>query len=229
MATGWGTFGNANYAGLAIPKDIALQYPGASADRLALGGFGRLAYGPEAAGLGDIEAAQASDEPANAYQTGTEASGGQYGDPRAGALLYSGLLNNLFKNEALRQATTSQSTTKALQGMADTGINLANNIYGKQKADIGLEEAQNQASGEELGAFSQLLNLATSPKGLGANVMGAFQGNASPAGSLISSAPGFLSSMFSSAGPLVPNTGMPAGADILGTAGFADIADFAAL
>lgn len=228
MPGGWGTIGTPNWPGQAIPQDIANQYPGTGMMRRALGGFSRLAFGPEASGLADVGAAQASDPEAEAYQEGVSKSGGAYGPGNSATLLYSGLLNNMFKNAAMRQQIQSQSVDKALSGIADTGENLANAIYGQQKADTGLEEAQNQASGEELGGFSQILNMLTNPKGMGANIMGLATGSntASPLGDVASAVPGMYSKIANwlSPGALVPELGVPGGADIFGGAGLADVA-----
>lgn len=171
MATPYGQFGTPGFFQRDIPTDVVQSYPGTQNIKQAGQMYGNLLYGPLSKGYG-VAGAQATDPSAQAFQQETLSGGGAFGVPGAGSTALGSLFGGSMAGDVAGQHAQQQQQQKAAQGMYDVANTYAQDIYGTQSAQNTLERAKaEQQAAQEQGIMS-LINMFTSPTGMGANILG---------------------------------------------------------
>lgn len=172
MPTPYGQFGTPGYFSQDIPLDVVQQYPGTQNIKQAGQMYGNLLYGPLSKGY-QVASAQTSDPTAQAFQQETgSAGGGAFAPPGAGTLALSNLFGGLATGNVAGQKAQQQQQDLAAQGMYNVANTYAQDIYQTQSAANQLAQAKAEQQQQEQQGIMSLLNMFTSPTGLGANILG---------------------------------------------------------
>lgn len=171
MPTPYGQFGTPGYFSRDIPLDIVQQYPGTQNIKQAGEMYGNLLYGPLSKGY-QVASAQTSDPTAQAFQQETEAGGGAFAPPGAGTLALSNLFGGLASGNVAGQKAQQQQQQNAAQGMYNVANTYAQDIYGTQSAANQLAQAKAEQQQQQEQGIMSLINMFTSPTGMGANILG---------------------------------------------------------
>jgi hypothetical protein len=165
----------------AFPNWLSNEYPGLEGISTGLQGFKELLNNP---GYKQLAESQAADPAAQGYQAASDS-----GLPSSAAPgLFGRLVAGQMGANVAGQASQDAGQNAAQKGRIGATSDASSLMVGQQSSQTELEKAQAKQALQQLGGFKSILDMATDPKGMGANIMGLFTGKNtdSPLGSLFS-------------------------------------------
>lgn len=157
----------------AFPNWLSNEYPGLEGINTGLQGFKELLNNP---GYKQLAESQAADPAAQEYQAASDS-----GSPSSAAPgLFGRLVAGQMGANVAGQASQSAGQNAAQKGRVGATSDAANLMASQQSSQLELEKAQSQQALQEFGGFKSILDMATDPKGLGANIISAFGGSGTP-------------------------------------------------